>query len=52
MGSVGRLTLDLRRNDLDGTNIASERLIGWQIKKRTAPCEDTNGTSRSVTWSH
>ena len=31
-----RLTLDLRRNDLtiDGTNNASERLIGWWIKER------------------
>ena len=30
----GRLTLDQRRHDLDGTNNASERLIGWQIKER------------------
>jgi hypothetical protein len=29
-----RLTLDQRRNDLDGTNNASERLIGWHIKER------------------
>jgi transposase-like protein len=31
-----RLTLDLRRSDLsmDGTNNASERLIGWWIKER------------------
>lgn len=31
-----RLTLDLRRNDLtlEGTNNASERLIGWWIKER------------------
>ena len=31
-----RLTLDLRRTDLDmdGTNNASERLIGWWIKER------------------
>jgi len=31
-----RLTLDLRRDDLplDGTNNASERLIGWWIKER------------------
>lgn len=30
----GRLTLDQRRADLDGTNNASERLIGWHIKER------------------
>jgi len=29
-----RLTLDQRRDDLDGTNNASERLIGWYIKER------------------
>ena len=29
-----RLTLDLRRGDLDGTNNSSERLIGWWIKER------------------
>ena len=29
-----RLTLDQRRNDLDGTNNSSERLIGWWIKER------------------
>jgi transposase-like protein len=29
-----RLTLDQRRDDLDGTNNASERLIGWHIKER------------------
>lgn len=29
-----RLTLDQRRNDLDGTNNASERVIGWWIKER------------------
>lgn len=29
-----RLTLDQRRDDLDGTNNASERLIGWWIKER------------------
>ena len=28
------LTLDLRRTDLDGTNNACERLIGWWIKER------------------
>lgn len=28
------LTLDLRRNDLDGTNNSCERLIGWWIKER------------------
>jgi transposase-like protein len=30
----GRLTLDQRRDDLDGTNNSSERLIGWWIKER------------------
>jgi len=29
-----RLTLDQHRDDLDGTNNASERLIGWWIKER------------------
>jgi hypothetical protein len=29
-----RLTLDQRRADLDGTNNASERVIGWWIKER------------------
>jgi transposase-like protein len=29
-----RLTLDQRRPDLDGTNNASERLVGWWIKER------------------
>ena len=29
-----RLTLDQRRDDMDGTNNASERLIGWWIKER------------------
>lgn len=29
-----RLTLDQRRDDLDGTNNTSERLIGWWIKER------------------
>jgi len=29
-----RLTLDQRRDDLDGTNNASERVIGWWIKER------------------
>ncbi len=29
-----RLTLDQRRDDLDGTNNMSERLIGWCIKER------------------
>jgi len=29
-----RLTLDLRRGDMDGTNNAAERLIGWFIKER------------------
>ena len=29
-----RLTLDLRRDDLDGTNNACERVIGWWIKER------------------
>ena len=29
-----RLTLDQRREDLDGTNNSSERLIGWWIKER------------------
>jgi len=29
-----RLTLDQRRNDLDGTNNSSERLIGWWCKER------------------
>ena len=28
------LTLDQRRDDLDGTNNASERVIGWWIKER------------------
>jgi len=28
------LTLDQRRDDLDGTNNSSERLIGWWIKER------------------
>ena len=28
------LTLDQRRNDLDGTNNNCERLIGWWIKER------------------
>jgi hypothetical protein len=28
------LTLDQRRGDLDGTNNACERLIGWWIKER------------------
>lgn len=28
------LTLDLRRDDLDGTNNSCERLIGWWIKER------------------
>jgi transposase-like protein len=28
-----RLTLDLRRGDLDGTNNSAERLIGWWIKE-------------------
>ncbi len=30
----GRLTQDQRRDDLDGTNNASERVIGWWIKER------------------
>lgn len=29
-----RLTLDQRRDDLDGTNNAAERVIGWWIKER------------------
>jgi transposase-like protein len=29
-----RLTLDQRRDDLDGTNNSTERLIGWWIKER------------------
>ena len=29
-----RLTLDRCRDDLDGTNNSSERLIGWRIKER------------------
>jgi len=29
-----RLTLDQRREDLDGTNNSSERMIGWWIKER------------------
>jgi hypothetical protein len=29
-----RLTLDQRRDNLDGTNNASERVIGWWIKER------------------
>jgi transposase-like protein len=29
-----RLTFDQRRDDLDGTNNSSERLIGWWIKER------------------
>lgn len=29
-----RLTLDQKRDDLDGTNNASERVIGWWIKER------------------
>jgi transposase-like protein len=29
-----RLTLDQRREDLDGTNNSTERLIGWWIKER------------------
>jgi transposase-like protein len=29
-----RLTLDQRRDDLDGTNNSCERLIGWWIKER------------------
>ena len=29
-----RLTLDQRRDDLDGTNNSSERMIGWWIKER------------------
>ena len=29
-----RLTLDQRRDDLDGTNNSSERCIGWWIKER------------------
>lgn len=29
-----RLTLDQRRNDLDGTNNSAERMIGWWIKER------------------
>lgn len=29
-----RLTLDLRRGGMDGTNNAAERLIGWFIKER------------------
>ena len=29
-----RLTLDQKRNDLDGTNNASERVIGWWLKER------------------
>lgn len=31
------LTLDQRRNDLDGINNTSERLIGWWIKERYRP---------------
>jgi len=30
----GRLTLDQRRGDLDGTNNSAERMIGWWIKER------------------
>ena len=30
-----RLTLDQRRDDLDGTNNSSERLIGWWLKQRS-----------------
>ena len=29
-----RLTLDQRRDDLDGTNNSSERCIGWWLKER------------------
>ena len=29
-----RLTLDQRRDDLDGTNNSSERMIGWWLKER------------------
>jgi len=29
-----RITLDQRRDDLDGTNNSSERVIGWWIKER------------------
>ncbi len=29
-----KLTLDLTRDDMDGTNNSSERLIGWWIKER------------------
>lgn len=31
---LGFTTLDQHRDDLDGTNNASERLIGWHIKER------------------
>jgi hypothetical protein len=40
----GRLTLDQRRADLDGTNSASERLIGWYIKER---CRTMRGHIRT-----
>jgi transposase-like protein len=33
----GRLTLDQRRDDLDGTNNAAERMIGWWCKERYRP---------------
>ena len=29
-----RPTLDQRRDDLDGTNNSSERMIGWWVKER------------------
>ena len=32
-----RLTLDQRRDDLDGTNNSAERMIGWWIKERYRP---------------
>jgi len=38
-----KLTLDQRRKDLDGTNNACERLVGWWIKKR---CRTIRGYKR------
>ena len=31
---MAALTLDQKRDDLDGTNNASERVIGWWLKER------------------
>jgi hypothetical protein len=45
-----RLTLDQKRDDLDGTNNASERVMGCGLKNAIGQCVVINGLSRSRMW--